>query len=500
MIGRLLALGLIVTIASSCSIRKKDLSEGILEDIRNPEVAVITRLSLTSKVPEAVASGAVSKDEAAEALKDVVWMRRLPSQLRIAALDELVKEGGLLSATDGENLVMGLLPTETDPIVRHSVCQHIVRRNWIDATPSLVRAFSKVDRTLPDGARPEHMALLELYRDKDIQEIVFDTFIAFAPTGGDDLGTRIRRDAWNLLSRLDASGELRVNLLTQLLDDPPSESDPMLAALRRGLLELRTIPLTGEELEWLARLQETSEGETKEWWETSAHAVAALDAQQRRGLRLRHIESLRWASENRPEWTKASRDELLAELYSRLASREHRRRGVDVIRFRSEELKNHRDAMAWPDVLTAIVIDEAVRTERVRAALFTQAETDRADTSTEYGGIVRISIRPGEGSVFVPALYIPRPVLRENDNSFVANPEMIIESSTALAHYHFHVQNVNNARFAGPSDGDMAYAARYGRACLVFTAIDENTLGVDLYQPDGVVLDLGDFTRPEGSS
>ena len=42
----------------------------------------------------------------------------------------------------------------------------------------------------------------------------------------------------------------------------------------------------------------------------------------------------------------------------------------------------------------------------------------------------------------------------------------------------------------------MNYAARYGRACLVFTSFDEDTLGVDLYQPDGVILDLGQLKRP----
>ncbi|MFI4871929.1 MAG: hypothetical protein ACIARQ_08970, partial [Phycisphaerales bacterium JB061] len=125
---------------------------------------------------------------------------------------------------------------------------------------------------------------------------------------------------------------------------------------------------------------------------------------------------------------------------------------------------------------------------------------DRNDKTTEYGGIVRISILPNEPDIYVAALYAPKPVMRENDNSFVASPEMLMDSTTALAHYHYHVQSLRNGRYAGPSDGDMMYAARYGRACLVFTALDEETLGVDLYQPDGVVLDLGEIKRPAGNS
>ncbi len=484
----------------SCASKSPKISGDLLEDLRNPEIAVSTRLAMTEKVPEAISDGTIQRADAVEAFKDIAWMRRMPTQLRVAALEQLIGQGELLSEVQGLVLVVGLLPTETDQIVRHALSQHIVRHNWVEATPALVRSFSKIDQTIPDNARPEHLALLELHKEKDIQEIVFDTFVEHSPQLDAELGTRIRRDAWNLLSRLDATGEMRVGLLSGLLEQPPYEKDPMLAALRRGLVELRAIPLTGEELEWLTQLHETKGKPATDWWAQARAAVGALDATQRRGLRMRHIEALRWASQSRPEWSKASRTELLAELDSRLATRTHRRRAVDVIRFRSEDLKSHQDAMAWPDLLTALVLDDAIQTERIRGALFEQAESDRNDKTTEYGGIIRISIRSAESSTYVAALYEPKPVMRESDTSFVASPEMLMESSMALAHYHFHVQSVSNGRYAGPSDGDMAYAARYGRACVVFTAIDEETLGVDLYQPDGVVLDLGEIKRPAKNS
>jgi len=495
--------GLVVlgcVLLTACASRKPKVSGDLLEDIRNPEVAVATRVTLTGEVAGAIESGTVSQAEAVTALKDIAWMRRLPTQLRSVALDQLIGDGGLLGDHEGLVLVLGLLPTETDQGIRHVLSQHIVRHNWVEATPALVRSFSKIDRSIPDAARPENLALLELYKEKDIEQIVFDTFVEHSPTSDAQLGSRIRRDAWNLLSRLDVNGEMRVGLLSGLLDQPPPENDPMLTALRRGLLEFRTIPLTGEELEWLTELHEGKGVGAKGWWESTATAVASLDAQQRRGIRIRHLEALRWAKANRSEWFQATRAELLAELDSRLASREHRRRATDIIRFRSEDLSSHQDKMAWPDLLAALVVDDAIQTSRIRSALFDQAEEDRADTSTEYGGIVRISIVRNEPTIYVAALYAPTPVMRESDTSFVASPAMLTDSTTALAHYHFHVQSVRSGRYAGPSDGDMVYAARYGRACLVFTALDEETLGVDLYQPDGVVLDLGEIKRPDKNS
>lgn len=500
MIGPCVVVLLGCALIASCASKPPKVSGDLLEDIRNPEIAVATRLTLTGQVPEAIASGTLERAEGVEALKDVVWMRRIPFQIRVKALETLLRTPGLVDDQEGLRLVVGLLPTETDAPVRHVISQLIVERGWVEATPALVRSFSKPDRSITDAARPEHLALLELHREKDIQEIVFDTFIEHSPTADSELGSRVRRDAWNLLSRLDASGELRVELLSGLLDQPPPENDPMLVAIRRGLLELRTIPLTGEELEWLTQLHSDKSPEAQSWWEQSTAAVAALDAQQRRGIRLRHIEALRWARSNAPDLPGATRTELLSQLESRLSTRTHRRRATDVIRFRSEDLDAYQSQMAWPDLLTALVVDEAIQSERVRSALFEQAEADRGDTTTEYGGIVRISIREGEEGVYVAALYAPKPVMRENDTSFVASPEMLMESTTALAHYHFHVQSAKNGRYAGPSDGDMAYAARYGRACLVFTSLDETTLGVDLYQPDGVVLDLGEITKPTGNS
>jgi len=500
MIGRSALVLLGVAVLASCATKKPKLSDDILEDLRNPEIALATRLSLAERVPAAINDGTVQQAEAIEALKDIAWMRRMPSPLRVAAIDHLIGPNAMLSETQGLAFTVGILPTETDLTVRHVLSQHIVRHNWVGATPALVRSFSKPDRTVPDAERPENLALLELHRDKDIQEIVFDTFVEHSPELDAELGSRVRRDAWNLLSRLDASGEMRVDLLSSLLDTPPPSNDPMLSAIRRGLIDLRTIPLTGEELEWLTQLHEAKGADAKKWWEEAKAAVAALDPNQRRGLRIRHIEALRWASLNRKDWVTAPRADLLTALDSRLNSRSHRRRASDVIRFRSEDLSSHQNEMAWPDLLTALVLDDAIQTERIRSALFDQAEADRNDTSTEYGGIIRISIRKGEGDTYVAALYEPKPVMRESDTSFVASPEMLMESGTALAHYHFHVQSVNNGRYAGPSDGDMTYAARYGRACVVFTSIDEETLGVDLYQPDGVVLDLGEIKRPTKNS
>ncbi|MEL6796707.1 MAG: hypothetical protein AAFO89_07765, partial [Planctomycetota bacterium] len=42
-----------------------------------------------------------------------------------------------------------------------------------------------------------------------------------------------------------------------------------------------------------------------------------------------------------------------------------------------------------------------------------------------------------------------------------------------------------------PREGDLNYAALYGRTCVVLTSIDDGVMNVDVYFPSGAVIDLG---------
>jgi hypothetical protein len=50
--------------------------------------------------------------------------------------------------------------------------------------------------------------------------------------------------------------------------------------------------------------------------------------------------------------------------------------------------------------------------------------------------------------------------------------------------------------YAGPGQGDDAYAQVLGRSCIVFTTLGKDSMNADYYQPDGVVIDLGEIRRP----
>lgn len=459
-------------------------SEDPLTDVVNPQRTARQRASIMAQMPELIESGRVDRAAAIERLREIAWARNMPSALRESALIALIGNEALLSESESIALLRAMLPTERDPVVTRFAAGQAALRGWTDLTPAIVRRFAVPDSSVADERRPEYAALAALHPDTPVVETVFDVFRGSGP---DDEEARLRRDAWNLLSRLDATGDVRVRLLGGLASaGSDRQRDPTLDALGRALVELRTIPLTGEELEWLAQL---ASREHAAWWEGAQSIVRTLDADQLRGLRIRHMEPLRWAAEFRRDWTRASKGALLDVLAGEIDGQENYRRKAAPTT--AETLEAWGEKLSYGDAVALMTVNEAVREPRVVEALFEQAEADMQDTSTEYGGVLRLATSRTSRGMFAAVSYPPRPSTRVGDTAFVASRELLDDSATALAHYHFHAQRVRNAQFAGPSDGDLEYASRYGRTCIVLTPVAEGVMNVDVYLPSGVVIDLG---------
>ena len=72
---------------------------------------------------------------------------------------------------------------------------------------------------------------------------------------------------------------------------------------------------------------------------------------------------------------------------------------------------------------------------------------------------------------------------------------MLDKAYTSIFHFHMHALKFSNERFAGPSYGDSNYADNTRANCLVFAFINNDTLNVDFYRHDRVVVDLGVIKR-----
>jgi hypothetical protein len=220
---------------------------------------------------------------------------------------------------------------------------------------------------------------------------------------------------------------------------------------------------------------------------TGAQLVAAQDGAGIGGEQERHRGCLEWAREHRREWLEMSRAEFDAAIKTRLVGRHLQRRTEGNVLARYEEtLEVALPRLSWHDVLVLLVVDEIVRRPEVARDLFEQARTDRLDKGAEHGGLLTAA-----GAV----RFVSQQDERPGDFAFVAPRGMFEADGEALAHYHFHAQSEENGEYAGPSKGDLEYAKRFSRHCVVFTSAGRGRMDVDVYFPSGVVVDLGVVER-----
>ncbi|MBC7835327.1 MAG: hypothetical protein H7Y88_09540 [Phycisphaerales bacterium] len=427
-------------------------------------------------------SGRADKEVTRESFKGMVWDLGEPTNVRCRVIEKLMSDLTAEGAVDTANLVRLRLPTETDWTMIETMCRGAADRGWQSVTPGLVRSYARPVPAPSDAERPERRAIECLHPGKDVEQVVFEVFAA--PADG-EAGERVRQDAWELLGRLDTDGSARASLLAA---DSDASEDPLLADLQAFASAFGMVPITSMELQWARALRTP---EHAEWWSECAQRIAALGGEQREGLSMRHIEAVRLADE---ATLSRGRDDLLNEVERRVRARKRHNRSEGAADYtKPETLHAWGQDLVWGDLCVMLVLDDAVRQPAVLAELHRQVAQDRQDTSTEHGGVLRAAKSSGSaGDRFEAVGFSPRPVQRLGDTRFVAPEEMIRASDTALAHYHFHAQRAQNVDYAGPGPGDIEFAARSGRGCVVFTSIDDRTLNVDYYIRGGAVIDLRD--------
>ncbi len=495
-----LALGMaLLTALTACGGGSHPKETGdVLTDMNNAEITTGRRIEAIEAAWAGVQRGDFDPDLTRRAIGDIAWNRSEPDDIRLAALDAIINDPSPTGTAYAQDLIRLMLPHEESRGVVEYLSTAAAVNNWTVCTPALVRALSNpVGKTDAKDNTPriERAALHRLNPNRSIEAIAFDVFMDPTPpqvSWSDRYAKNTREDAWDLLARLDPQGIARRELVRT-----NASADPTVAAVARAERELGIIPITGPELTWMLSLE--SADDTRAWWSQTASVVARLTPEQRQGLALRHLEPIRWASKHRTPWLAASRQDLYAQLEARLAGRKTHRRTADVGAFGRPvpaRLADNAARLAWADLLTILVIDDAIADPQVRAALAGQVIADRRDTTTEYGGVLDAV---NDTARFAALPFPPRPSEREHDRKFIASDDMVRAGRTAFAQYHFHVQKARHDAFAGPGEGDLLSAAASGRNNVVFTSINASTLNADYYQPSGVVIDLGEIPIAEPS-
>ena len=414
-----------------------------------------------------------------EVLRHMITASGYTIELREQAVNRLAER-------DFENLMVTL--RRTVPRIEswgwlERICQIISERGWKELTPALVSSWARPWQYLKDDlARPEYLALVKLHgAPANVTELVFGLLVESRGAGQEGLRSR----CWDLLHRLGQ----RERLIELLAGEEPAADDAMLQDLRAGAVELGLVPHNREEILWLRKLREPKRAE---FWSRAVAVVQTLSPQRRAELAVRDLPILVSASLYEPELLDLSADDLYARVHELLGDRKHyvQSANYDGVAPSSRQLVSEfRGQLTWGDLAAILMACRALAVTQLVDHVFDYAERDKLDETTEYGGIIALDAKDRfELREFQPAI-------RRHDREFISSQAMLDAAYTSLFHFHLHAQDYRNDQYAGPGHGDSNYADNVRANCLVFTFMNRDTINVDYYRHDNVVVDLGEIKR-----
>lgn len=347
------------------------------------------------------------------------------------------------------------------------------------ALPWLVRSWAMPSVTVSDAVRPERRAIEWILRQsarRTLNEIVFDHELPY--------DTQAEVAAWSVLSRIEPDRRLR-----KVLEDAPEFGASFLVSMLKGIAgSVDVLPADHVEVGQLLFLSVTYDDAQIAVWSRYRASQVGKGAPR---IALRHLPAVAHRDKARDAW---SWEQWLGHVKTRLEGRKYVSRGEGagedaVVSIRPDRLVDHAELLGVADLVVIDHLLDAIKHPLVVRDLFEQAEADRRDTTTEYGGALvwsergKLDYRPFD------------PLLRRHDQAYVASTPCMHAVYAGLAHVHFHAQRYDNATWAGPGKGDLDFANAQHVNCVVLTYIDQYTLNIDAYFPGGVVIDLGCMTR-----
>ena len=415
-----------------------------------------------------------------QVLKHMLVANNFAPESREMAYEELLE----LDPEALQGILEIRLPRSDRLMWRAWVCGRIADQQWLEMTPTLIRAWA---RPMPGWVdepedRPERLALVEMYGEDQLPAVLLQVLMDSNPITASNLRAR----CWELLIQEGKKEELIALLNSSDIDS----NDGMLTDLRDLSRDTGVIPRNREEILWARYLFMP---EHREYYQGILEAIGSVSEDRRNALELRDLAVIHAAANHDPSLLTQTDDELYTRLQEFVKSQ---KRTIPSADFKgwpgkyTESLHEVRGEIGWGDLAAMLLAVQAMGVEEVRSHVFRYAEEDRSDKDTEYGGVIALD----EKGRFELLEFEPR--MKTGDNKFQATQAMFEKGYTSLFHFHFHAQSYDNSQYAGPHIGDMTYARNTRANCLVFTFLNSKTMNVDFYRHGRVVVDLGQIRRP----
>jgi hypothetical protein len=155
-------------------------------------------------------------------------------------------------------------------------------------------------------------------------------------------------------------------------------------------------------------------------------------------------------------------------------------------RGRLVDFDSQMESLSLADLWSLYLINEMLDRPRMREALRIMAERDRADTQTQWGGLVTCDQGQAEAKLYPPAA-------RRGDDQYVPSELMLTDALDALCSLVGHFdQVVENPSWIGPSKQELEFAKDWNISGLVLSSLVGGKIDAMYYNPEGVVVDLGE--------
>jgi hypothetical protein len=409
-----------------------------------------------------------------ETLQKMIWVPGYTNEARMEALQRL----WAYDQPSTSRLIRQHLPRLNNWGWLHELCQWIAEEKVEELDEALISSWSSPTlMVLSEEERPEYKALVSMYGEDAVVEVIFTSLVQSNKTWKQGYRTR----CWELLHRLSE----RERLVELLNSDAVEEDDGFLLDLRKAMNDFGIVPHRREEILWI---RELAKPEYTSFWNEAIDTLNTLHEQRRMDIEMRDIPiavSLR--RHGAPGSLSRTKQQIIESIQQKIKGQTHyfEEEGGGRYQQGTELLRSHKSRLTWGDAIAIEIALKALDVPQVRAHLFDYANRDHEDETTEYGGVIALDTK---GRF---AILEFEPKIRHHDRQFNASQDMFDAAYTALFHFHFHAQKYRNGDHAGPGMGDKNYATNTRANCLVFTYINENTMNVDYYRHTDVVVDLG---------
>ncbi len=148
------------------------------------------------------------------------------------------------------------------------------------------------------------------------------------------------------------------------------------------------------------------------------------------------------------------------------------------------------DEVPWIDAALLGWLADSIQQPTTVHGLWTQVANDYDDKASEHGGLVECSAAGDPEWVPYP------PAERSHDRAYHMSTRQRVDAMRAAAVYHFHAERWDNAEHAGPGFGDRRWVEATRMVMVVVTPVSRGRLVVHAALPGGVVVTLGEVSRP----